>query len=124
MRRPRAQLGRAAQALGIDAEAAAVAALRRDGWTVRGQRLRTPAGEIDIAAERDGLLAFIEVKARPKLADAAYALGARQRQRLLAAAEILLAQHPEWGGAGVRFDVLLVDADGTVRRIADAFRSE
>jgi Holliday junction resolvase-like predicted endonuclease len=41
---------------------------------------------------------------------------------LLAAAEIALAAHPGWGAAGIRFDVLLVDGAGRVRRIADAFR--
>lgn len=120
----RAQLGRLAQRLGVDAEALAGAALRRDGWTVLGQRLRTQAGEVDMVAEKDGLLAILEVKARPTLADAAYALSARQRARLLAAADALLAEHPEWGRAGVRFDVLIVDTAGHVRRIADAFRQE
>ena len=114
--------GRAAQRLGVSAERAACAALESDGWTVLARRLRTPAGEIDLVAERDGLLAIIEVKARPSLAIAAAALGPRQRTRLLAAAEIALAAHPEWGRAGIRFDVLLVDADQRVRRIADAFR--
>ncbi len=73
-------------------------------------------------AERAGVLALVEVKARPTLADAAAAVSPRQRARLLAAAEIILAEHPEWGSAGVRFDVLVVDAAGQVRRIADAFR--
>ena len=120
----RPERGRAAHVRGVDAEAAACAALERDGWVVRARRLRTPAGEVDAIAERDGLLAFIEVKARPDLATAAAALGVRQRARLLAAAEIVLAEHPDWGRAGVRFDVLLVDAAGRVRRIADAFRQE
>ena len=106
------------------AENAAQAALVADGWTVLARRLRTVAGEIDLVAERHGLLAIIEVKRRARLADAALALGPRQRARLIAAAEILLAEHPGWGQAGVRFDVLLVDAAGTVRRIADAFRVE
>ena len=75
-------------------------------------------------AEKDGLLAVVEVKARPTLSEAAGALPARQRKRLIAAAEIVLAEHPDWGAAGVRFDVLLVDAAGNVRRIADAFRLE
>ncbi len=91
---------------------------------VLARRLRTPAGEIDLVAERDGLLAIVEVKARPTLAGAAVSLGKRQQERLLAAAEIALAANPEWGRAGVRFDVLLVDAKGQVRRIADAFRAE
>lgn len=116
--------GRAAHRLGLDAEAAACAALEAEGWRVLARRLRTPAGEVDAVAERDGLLAFIEVKARPVLAEAAAALSPRQRARLLAAAEIVLAEHPDWGHAGVRFDVLLVDAAGRVRRIADAFRLE
>jgi len=114
--------GRRAQARGVSAEAAASAALRRDGWVVLHQRLRTAAGEVDVVAERDGILAIVEVKARPNLADAASAVSSRQRARLLAAADIILAEHPEWGIAGVRFDVLTVDAAGRVRRIADAFR--
>lgn len=77
-----------------------------------------------MVAEKDGLLAILEVKARPTLTDAAYALSARQRIRLLAAADALLAEHPDWGRVGVRFDVLIVDAVGRVRRIADAFRQE
>ncbi len=120
----RAARGRAAQILGTAAETVASAALERDGWTVLARRLRTAAGEIDLVAERAGLLAIIEVKARPTLAGAALSLGARQRSRLLAAAEIALAEHPQWGRAGVRFDVLLVNAAGEVRRIADAFRAE
>ena len=116
--------GRTAQRLGVDAEQVASDALVRDGWVVLARRLRTPAGEIDLVADRDGLVAFVEVKARPTLAGAADALGPRQRARLMAAAEIALASHPEWGRAGARFDVLLVDATGAVRRIADAFRAE
>ncbi|MBV8703085.1 MAG: YraN family protein [Acetobacteraceae bacterium] len=120
----RARRGSRAHALGIDAEAAACAALERDGWTLRARRLRTKAGEIDLIAEKGGVLALVEVKARPTLSEAAGALSARQRARLIAAAEIVLAEHPDWGAAGVRFDVLLVDAGGSVRRIADAFRLE
>ncbi|HTW26335.1 MAG TPA: YraN family protein [Acetobacteraceae bacterium] len=120
----RALLGRTAQSLGVRAEAAACAALESDGWAVLARRVRTLAGEIDIVAVRDGLLAFVEVKARPSLSDAAFALTSRQRARLLAAAELVLAAHPDWGSGGIRFDLILVDAVGRVRRIADAFRLE
>ncbi len=106
------------------AEAAACRALERDGWTIVGRRVRTQAGELDILALKDGVLAVVEVKARPTLSDAAGALSARQCRRLIAAAEILLAERPDWGTAGVRFDVLVVDARGNVRRISDAFRVE
>lgn len=116
--------GRHAQTRGISTEAAATAALTSDGWTVHAQRLRTASGEVDIVAEKAGLLAIVEVKSRPTLADAAAALTPRQRARLIAAAEIVLAEHPDWGCNGVRFDVIVVDAAGAVRRIADAFRAE
>ncbi|PZP48596.1 MAG: endonuclease [Azospirillum brasilense] len=113
---------RQAESRGRVAEALAAEALRAGGWTVLAMRARTPAGEIDLIAEREGLLAFVEVKARPDLAGAALALGPRQRARLLAAAEAWLALHPGHGGAGIRFDVILVDGAGRMRRIADAFR--
>ena len=116
--------GSAAHQRGLAAEEAACAALLADGWTILARRLRTAAGEIDLAAERAGLLAFVEVKARPSLAGAAVALGPQQRARLLAAAAIVVAEHPDWGAAGMRFDVMLVDAAGRVRRVADAFRQE
>jgi putative endonuclease len=118
----RQQRGRRAHASGAQAEAVASAALEGDGWVVLARRLRTEAGEVDVLAERGGVLAIVEVKARPTLAAAAAALSPRQRARLLAAAEIILAEHPDWGANGVRFDVVVVDAAGRVRRIADAFR--
>ncbi len=109
-------------AVGLAAEESACRALVSDGWAILAKRIRTKAGEVDAVAEKDGLLAFVEVKARPTLAMAASALGARQQGRLMAAAEILLAEHPDWGSKGVRFDVMLVDGQSRVRRVADAFR--
>jgi putative endonuclease len=118
----RSQRSRAAYATGIAAEEAACAALIADGWTILGRRLRTRAGEVDAVAEKAGILSIIEVKCRPTLALAAVALTARQQSRLVGACEIILGEHPDWGISGVRFDVLVVDPGGKVRRIADAFR--
>ena len=101
----RAAGGLRAHASGLDAEQLACAALVADGWTVLGRRLRTEAGEVDAVVERAGVVAFVEVKHRATLADAAWALSSRQQARLLAAAEILLAGNPSWGQGGVRFDV-------------------
>ncbi len=118
----RRRRGQAAYASGIAAEIAACAALIADGWTIHARRLRTSAGEVDAVAERAGILSIIEVKFRPTLAEAAVALSGRQQSRLTAACEIILGEHPDWGANGVRFDILVVDPAGTVRRIADAFR--
>lgn len=113
-----------AHAIGVAAEKAACAALVADGWTIRARRLRTSAGEVDAVAEKDGILAIVEVKTRPSLAQAAAALSRRQRSRLAAACDIILAQNPGWGVNGVRFDVVVVNPMGLVRRIADAFRPD
>jgi putative endonuclease len=118
----RSRRGRAAYASGVAAEDAACAALADDGWTIHARRLRTKAGEIDAVAEKSGVLSIIEVKSRPTLAEAAVALTVRQQSRLIAACELILGEHPDWGINGVRFDVLVVDQEFRVRRIADAFR--
>ena len=119
---PRRQRGQAAHARGLAAEDTACAALAADGWTIHARRLRTQAGEVDAVAEKAGILSIVEVKSRPSLAEAAIALTVRQQTRLLGACEIILAEHPDWGINGVRFDVLVVNPAGQVRRIADAFR--
>ena len=118
----RSRQGRTAHATGIAAEDAACAALTADGWTILARRLRTEAGEVDAVAEKDGLLAIVEVKCRRTLAEAATALTARQRVRLTGACDLILARNPGWGRNGVRFDAIAVDPAGRVRRIADAFR--
>ena len=118
----RSQRGRTAYASGVAAEEAACLALVADGWTIHARRLRTKAGEVDAVAEKAGILSIVEIKARPTLAEAATAVTARQQSRLLGACEIILGEHPDWGANGVRFDILVVNQAGQVRRIADAFR--
>ncbi len=119
----RRKRGQTAYASGIAAEQAVCDALIADGWTIHARRLRTKAGEVDAVAEKGGVLSIVEVKSRPTLARAATALTARQQLRLVGACEIILGEHPDWGANGVRFDILVVDPAGRVRRIADAFRS-
>jgi putative endonuclease len=114
--------GRASQARGLRAEATVAHRLERDGWQILARRELTEAGEIDLIATREGMLVFIEIKLRDNLANAAHALSRRQRARLLLAAEIWLGDNPGHGSVGVRFDVIVVDQTGEMRRIADAFR--
>lgn len=114
--------GKRAQRQGIDGERRVAEQLGQGGWTILGRRLRTGAGEVDIVAERDGILTLVEVKTGPDLATAAYALSLRQQQRLTMAAAILQGQHPDWGRNGMRFDAWLVDAMGRMQHIPDAFR--
>ncbi|WP_246376666.1 YraN family protein [Gluconacetobacter aggeris] len=116
--------GAASHARGLHAEQAAMAWLKQGGWTILGHRARTRWGEIDLVARRDDLLAFCEVKCRPSYVEAAESLTRHQMRRLANAATALCAAHPDWVCGQMRFDVLLVTADGSVHHIADAFRPE
>lgn len=118
------QRGAGGNRYGREAEDLCAAALEADGFAVLARRRRTTAGEIDLVARRGALTVIVEVKARARAAEAAFALSPRQRARLVAASEALMAEEPAWFGENVRFDVMVVGRDGTVRRIADAFRAE
>lgn len=85
------------------------------------QRLRTPAGEIDLVVADAETLVFVEVKARRCLSDAAYAVLPRQQMRLLNAAESAMAAYPDWCRPSARFDVALVSG-GMIEQIKDAIR--
>ncbi len=100
---------------GLWAEELAKLWLRLKGYRILAHRLKTPLGEIDLLAQRGAYLVIIEVKQRAELDDAAGAISLRQRQRLLQAARIVLAQRPELSQHSVRFDALLVNRWGWLR---------
>ena len=120
----RSNAGKQAEAAGRAAERLVAARLTLEGWLVIGERVRTVAGEIDLIATREGMLLLAEVKSRLNHEQASYALAPRQRRRLIAAATWIIAEHPEWGSAGVRFDVFLVDRNSAIAQIADAIRDD
>jgi putative endonuclease len=93
---------------GLSAEGRAAAFLMAKGYRILAKRFRTPHGEIDLVAKRRQLVAFVEVKARASLDDAAYAVTPRQQARIIAAAELWLMAHPEHAGYDLRFDAMLI----------------
>ena len=107
--------------LGLSAESRAAAYLIAKGHRIVARRWRSPVGEIDIVARRRGTLIFVEVKARERLDDAAEAVIVRQQRRIIAAAEVWLADHPDIGDSDIRFDVVLVAPRSLPRHIEAAF---
>ncbi|MGY8958186.1 MAG: YraN family protein [Alphaproteobacteria bacterium] len=99
---------RRAQRRGWMAEALCAFSLRCRGYRILEQRRRSPVGEVDIIARRSGVLAFIEVKARPSYAQAAYAVTKRQQGRLVHAAQFYIARRPALSRLAMRFDVMRV----------------
>ncbi|ABD85895.1 YraN family protein [Rhodopseudomonas palustris] len=106
---------------GISAEARAAAYLIAKGYRIVARRFRTPYGEIDLVARRRNLLAFVEVKARAKLDDAAYAVTPRQQQRIIDAAQAWLMAHPEHADFELRFDAVLIAPKSLPRHLPAAF---
>jgi putative endonuclease len=71
--------------------------------------VRTPFGEIDIAALQQGVLVVVEVKARRSLEAGLQAVGPHQQGRLARAA-LALAGRLGLTGAPIRFDVVVIGA--------------
>jgi putative endonuclease len=106
---------------GVSAESRAAAFLMAKGYRILEKRFRTRYGEIDIIARRRNLVAFIEVKARASLEEAAYAVTARQQLRIVAAAQAWLMAHPEHADFDLRFDAVLIAPRGLPRHLLAAF---
>lgn len=112
--------------LGDEGEEQAEAYLRRQGFRILGRNVRSPLGELDLVADHEGILVFVEVKRRRSGAygGAIEAVDARKRAKLIQLAAQYLAQHRLHDRA-CRFDVVLIQDDaGTgavVQHIANAF---
>ncbi len=102
------------RALGRAAETAVAHELARRGYSVIGKNVRLQRGELDLIAQRDGRLWFVEVKcrARADVGPPHRAVDRRKRRALFAAAREHLHRSRErrcfgflvasvvWAGAG------------------------
>ena len=91
------------------------------GYRILGMRLRTPQGEIDLAAERGGVLAIVEVKRRRTLEEALLAVSPTQRERLRRAGRALIRRGGRNKPAVVRLDLVALAPGRWPRHIADAW---
>ncbi len=111
----------AAFRLGLSAESRAAMLLLAKGYRIAARRWKTPFGEIDIVARRRRALVFVEVKARGRADEAAEAVTERTKRRIVAAAELWLAHHPDDNERDIRFDVMLVAPGRMPQHIVNAF---
>ncbi len=109
---------------GTAGEERAAAWLSSRGWAIRQRNFRTRRGEIDIIAEKDAEIAFVEVKswgAMPR-SELEYSINSRKQRRIVQAARFYIARNPEIAGSRVRFDVIFLGGSaGEVRHIERAF---
>ena len=115
----------ARQALGELGERIAERWLRARGWRVLARRVRSGHRDLDLVVARDGVVAFVEVKARRGLGygDPVGAVGWRKQRELTRSALVWLDRH---GAPDVacRFDVigvLVEESRVRIRHVEDAF---
>jgi putative endonuclease len=106
---------------GLAAEAAVARHYENRGRVITATRWRSDAGEIDLIARDGAEVIFIEVKQSRSHADAAEHLSSRQMARIYASASVFLADEPAGQDTPARFDVALVDGQGRIEIIENAF---
>jgi putative endonuclease len=107
---------------GAQGESHAERALQRAGYQIVARNWRCPEGEIDLIAQHDGDLVFIEVRGCAAGAEAAAeSVSARKLARLRSAATAYL-HSVNRGDIACRFDLAAIDYhSGTVEIVRDAF---
>ena len=106
---------------GLAAEATALALLTLKGYVTLACRYKSPVGEIDLVMRQGRVLVFVEVKRRVGLDDAAFAIHARNQERIRNAALHFLSQHPDYVDHDMRFDAILIAPRHLPQHLENAF---
>jgi putative endonuclease len=110
---------------GLAGERVAERWLQRRGWRVLQRRYRSGHRDIDLVAQQDSLVAFVEVKARTgdSFGDPVEAVNWKKRNELVRSAWTWIDRHGR-AGESYRFDVIGVLVTGgrvRVRHVENAF---
>lgn len=90
-------------------------------YSLAETRWRGKGGEIDLIMRSGPQVIFVEVKKSASFARAATRLGRRQMDRLIAAASEFLEGEPAGQLTDVRFDLAMVNSQGAVQLMQNAF---
>ena len=99
--------------------------LENHGYKIIAKNFRVRSAEIDIIAEMDGVIVFVEVKTRSdtKHGLPSEAVNFRKQQKIIEAASVFL-QDEKYFDKACRFDVIEIYSDGikfSARHIENAF---
>lgn len=97
----------------------------KNGYQLVERNFRTNQGEIDIIAEKENFIVFVEVKTLPKgnLEFLSHVLDSRKQKRIIKTAKRFLAINRQYSNSYIRFDVIVLDMPGLpqVYHIENAF---
>ena len=117
----RKQYNKNQRSVGARYEQVAGKYLEEQGYQILQYNYHCRQGEIDIIARRRKLIIFAEVKKRRTIEKAAYAISARQKERIRRGAETFIARHPQYAGFQFRFDAVLIRFPFSVRHLENVW---
>jgi len=85
-------VGKRSRTIGLDGEEKAAAYLQERGFLILERNFRAKFGEIDIVAQKDGVIHFIEVKTSTKY-EPIYAITPAKMRKLFKAIDFFLLTH-------------------------------
>ena len=99
---------------GREGESAALTFLKKKGYRILEKNFRTKVGEIDIIAEQDGVIVFIEVKARAshEFGHPITAITPAKQKKIIQTAKSFLARK-RISDKPMRFDVVALTSDAS-----------
>lgn len=112
---------------GEEGERQAEKFLMAAGYVIVGRNLRSPYGEIDLVAQRDDSLYFVEIKKRVGVepGSALEAVSDEKMRRIKKTVEVVLSKNAAWRGMIPFLSVLAIDEtpDGEthIEFLPDAF---
>lgn len=106
---------------GLAAEESVLRRYNRSGAQLLAQRWRGMAGEIDLVFRDDTGLVFVEVKCADRFERAIQSLSAKQIARICTAAQEFADTQPDGMLSFMRFDLAVVDGQGNVKVLDNAF---
>lgn len=78
------------------------------GFKILETRYKTKVGEIDIIAQKENLVVFVEVKSRKNEEKCYMAIKDKQLKRIQRASFIFLEKNPKLSLSDTRYDVILI----------------
>jgi putative endonuclease len=112
---------RRAHLFGLRAEFLAATLLICKGYRIIERRYGLNGGEIDIIARRGGTVAFVEVKARGDIDDAASAISETKRRRISRAARLWVTRNSWSMSENLRGDAIFVAPGRLPRHLPSAY---
>ena len=99
--------------------------LRGKGFSIAAHNYRSKRGEIDLIAEKEGCLVFVEVKkwAGIPLSEAGYSVNAGKKRKIMNAAEKYVSENSKkYSNYQLRFDMVFInDRNGEITHLENVF---